>query len=245
MHRNAVLLCLTLALGSAGVANVFGPDGRVPLERTEKPWSAIGYLSSICTGTLVARDLVLTARHCVKGQYGSPLTFYVNGINGRAPAWSTVKKIWKGTGNPNRNRGKDWAILQLVRPLGDTYGWMTVDVPKEKAVQLAGYSQDFKQGMTAGIDEVCEIKQTFEPLIAHDCDGNRGASGGPLMEIRDGVPVLVGLAVSEYRAGGEVSLHLPEFSVEFTNVALSTAAFAADLREARETSSRTKSRSSH
>jgi V8-like Glu-specific endopeptidase len=36
--------------------NVFGVDDRTPMESTKYPWSAIGKLSTGCTGTLVVSD---------------------------------------------------------------------------------------------------------------------------------------------------------------------------------------------
>lgn len=49
----------------ATVKNVFGVDDRMAITSTGTPWRMIGRLSNGCTGTLVGRDLVLTAAHCV------------------------------------------------------------------------------------------------------------------------------------------------------------------------------------
>ena len=48
--------------------HVFLPDDRQELVNTSYPWSSVGLLLSVkgvCTGTLVADDLVLTASHCI------------------------------------------------------------------------------------------------------------------------------------------------------------------------------------
>ena len=48
--------------------HVFLPDDRRELVNTTFPWSSVGLLLSVkgvCTGTLVADDLVLTASHCI------------------------------------------------------------------------------------------------------------------------------------------------------------------------------------
>ena len=100
---------------------------------------------------------------------------------------------------------KDWALMQLDTPLGDKYGylgWRDLDFSNSDIIEalserinLVGYSGDFpteslrefgQAATTAGVDRACSIlglwsEGPFVGTIAHDCDTNPGASGGPIL----------------------------------------------------------------
>ncbi|NJL86075.1 MAG: trypsin-like serine protease [Leptolyngbyaceae cyanobacterium SM1_1_3] len=185
-----------------------GDDDRVPMNNRNYPWSAVGRIVaetadgsiSLCTGTLIAEDVVLTNAHCAltpeTQQLHKRIAFQPNLINGaitNADDMAWVKEVWLGTDftteeNPDPN---DWALVKLDRPLGDRYGtlrWQALpaDVLLSKAgrLNLVGYSGDFPPdhpGGTAGVHQGCSIIQDDDPFWIHDCDTTGGASGGPIL----------------------------------------------------------------
>ena len=191
-----------------------GEDDRVPMNNRDYPWSAVGRLVaetadgniSLCTGTLVAEDVVLTNAHCTitseTQELHKRIAFQPNLINGaitNADDMAWVEEVLAGTdftdsgANPDPN---DWALLKLDRPLGDRYGtlrWQTLPAEtllgKAEQLDLVGYSGDFppdNPGETAGVHEGCSILADEEPFWIHDCDTTGGASGGPILAEIDG-----------------------------------------------------------
>ncbi len=213
--------------------NVFGTDNRVEMTSNKYPWSTIGKLSSGCTGTLVGRDLMLTAAHCVydKGEVQSNFTyFYPNLINNVYVDRSWMEFIWAGTREPDKARGDDWAIIRLSEPLGDTYGWMGVDAAEHDVITNVGYASNFKLGKTAGIHAGCKVTERRATTFLHDCDNGRGASGGPIFIMKGKEAYLVGIAVAEYREDGDKSLILDEYDRKHANIAVPAANFVGKLK---------------
>jgi len=187
---------------------VSGDDNRVPMNNRDYPWSAVGRIVSeaadgsisLCTGTLVAENVVLTNAHCAIAsetqQLHKRIAFQPNLINGAITnaddmAWGTEVELgtdFSAGQNPDPN---DWALVKLDRPLGDRYGtlrWqaLTSEVLLGKAsrLNLVGYSGDFppdNPGETAGVHQGCSILDDADPFWVHDCDTTGGASGGPIM----------------------------------------------------------------
>jgi len=188
---------------------VSGDDNRVPMNNRDYPWSAVGRIVSeaadgsisLCTGTLVAENVVLTNAHCAIAsetqQLHKRIAFQPNLINGaitNADDMAWVQEVLLGTdftesGNdPDPN---DWALLKLDRSLGDRYGtlrWQTLPsevlLSKASRLNLVGYSGDFppdNPGETAGVHQGCSILDDADPFWVHDCDTTGGASGGPIM----------------------------------------------------------------
>ena len=227
------------------VKNVFGSDDRVALTTDQYPWTAIGVLQGVgrCTGTLVARDWVLTAAHCVmdpvtKNLTTQPITFHPNLKNGSAATSASMNWVWWGTNDPDKFRGQDWALVRLNSPLGDTYGWLGTqpnDVnsfPGE--LTIAGYSTDFFGGNTAGIHHNCRKQGVDQSkgFVLHDCDAAPGVSGGPVLRMHNNQLTVFGLAVAERRNGQSSTQRLPQYSAEYANIAIPSAGFVGKLREA-------------
>lgn len=218
--------------------NIFGKDDRKPITTHDYPWSPIGYLSTGCTGTLVSKDMVVTAAHCVldgKGATAKPvwgITFSPNRINGVAADTSGINWMWYGTNDPDKFRENDWALIRLVNPLGSKYGWMgTKDRSDIDRVTIAGYSADYMSGKTATANIGCYVKKRDGNIWNHDCDTTRGSSGGPMFTMLNNAPEILGINVAERRNGGETSLTLSEYSEKNANISIPTKMFLAKLKE--------------
>ncbi|MEM6432581.1 MAG: trypsin-like peptidase domain-containing protein [Cyanobacteria bacterium P01_D01_bin.115] len=197
-----------------------GEDDRLPMNNRDYPWSAVGRIVaetadgefSLCTGTLIADDVVLTNAHCAISsetqELHQRLAFQPNLINGaitNADDLAWAEEVLLGTDftegrQPDPN---DWALVKLDRPLGDRYGtlrWQAL--PSEilldhaEQLNLVGYSGDFpadNPGETAGVHQGCSITQDDDPFWIHDCDTSGGASGGPILAEIEGEFYVVAL----------------------------------------------------
>jgi V8-like Glu-specific endopeptidase len=200
------------AEGSRGTIGL--SDDRIPMTSSSYPWSAIGRLQnpvdenriSICTGSLVAPDVVLTNAHCVvdpeTNQVKSDVIFKPNFRNGQVDDEADIANVVDviyGTDFSDSDdvpHPNDWAFAKLDRPLGDKYGtlaWTQLSMPEllntyEGQLILAGYSGDFPEnapGRTAGVHDGCSILGEAQGSLLHDCDTYGGSSGGPILAVID------------------------------------------------------------
>jgi protease YdgD len=210
-----------------------GEDDRVPMNNRDYPWSAVGRLVAetadgnigLCTGTLVAEDVVLTNAHCMvtseTQQLHKRIAFQPNLINGAITntedmAWGSEVELGTDFSDGQNPDPNDWALLKLDRPLGDRYGtlrWQALPAEmllgKAEQLDLVGYSGDFppdNPGETAGVHKGCSILADDEPFWLHDCDTTGGASGGPILAEIDGDFYVVALHAGGFTDENDVPL---------------------------------------
>lgn len=180
------------------------------------PWRAIGRINlagrGYCTATLIARDVVLTAAHCLWNRETGrwyPLQYltFVAGMHGDTVQGSSqikrmlVSRKVKVTANPSNKPWRDvrfdWALLKLTVPLGDLLGYLNMFDGRRISVGMsvvhAGYHENYQHGLTVQRD--CFITGIHDQrrLLRSNCQSGRGDSGGPLLLHKDERWYLLGL----------------------------------------------------
>lgn len=251
----AVLVCARPAHAfKANVfqANVFQNDTRRVITAASSPWSAIGKLRSsdgtYCTATLVARDLILTAAHCImkNGAYAKRTYLFQPRYAHGASEESNVNYFWWGTTDSENWRGRDWAIGRLDTALGDTYGWMGVrnsaasDLLIDRQYYMGAYNDDFQGGEVAAWEKGFHFRSydLLEGYLLHDADMSRGASGAAIFAYDDEAKPdsnhVVAISVAEFRDGASKSLVGIPYSDTHANIAVPSSAFYAQFIKARD-----------
>lgn len=217
----ALLLALVPATSGAAekelLPGIGALDRRAPVETTAWPWAAIGRLNTstgrYCTATLIARDAVVTAAHCVydprTGRRVRPSTlhFLAGYQRGTYVAHAIGRSIQVAASAPSGEAAgidgvaDDWAIVTLaaalsvrpipVRPTESETG----AVPKGSLLR-AGYSQD--RPHLLAVHDGCSVKQYLAQgrVWLTDCDATRGDSGSPVLMRRAAAVDLVGITAA-------------------------------------------------
>ncbi len=177
----------------------FGNDDRVLVPVNEAPWRYMGTLhldsGGTCSATLIGRDVIATAAHCITGDDRVNAAARFESADGRQSARVIAYLI-----DPNFNYrrftttdeidGLDWALLRLDRPLGDTYGHANArsitgaGQPLGTELMQAGYSWD-TGGHLSGNLRCRMIAMHPDNTFAHECDTTRGDSGSGFL-VRNG-----------------------------------------------------------
>jgi V8-like Glu-specific endopeptidase len=229
--------CLALAAASAGSAraNIFGRDDREPSLSREYPWRCVGLIvaqfeDGVATGTgfLIGRNLVLTNAHLTvdeaTGEVPSEIYFLANRVDGIASNAVHVNRIWRGTGAPQREPERDWAVLRLDSNLGDDLQWLELSPREVEEGYMVGYSGDYRDQETAAISPLT-FRDGLWGVVRHDGDGTRGSSGSPLLADTADGPVVVALNFGELREEGEHSITVAAYDDSVANLALPVEAF--------------------
>lgn len=182
-------------------------DDRQLISTATAPWRSIGLLrfnrGGVCTATLVAEDVILTAAHCLfsTGELDARARFTAgrDHPDGERSARVTAYLLDPDFDvdlffDTHERDGQDWALLRLSRPLGRTFGHvepiaLSDLIDNEETPYLtisqAGYSWD-TGGRLSG-HRACRITRILpNNAILHDCDTTRRDSGSPLLVERDG-----------------------------------------------------------
>ena len=230
-----VLLCMTLCLlplpaqakpNAEQLILFFGKDDRVKTDPDSGLWQAVGQLETkshlVCTATLVAEDVVVTAGHCFinrHGRFDPAITFTVGLAGKEYSEQSTIRDVQvdktflaglehrpDGTYIPKKIAGRDFAFVRLSEPLGRSRGVIPV---------FAGDSQALKQQLhsigntiTNGgypLDDLTHLLVHNNCLatglladgrLTHRCDTLEGNSGSPILARINGRMTLIGIQSS-------------------------------------------------
>ena len=190
----------------------FGQDDRVPVNAPGKsPWDAIGQLETasgnLCTATLIAPNLALTAGHCLLtppgGKLDKPVAlrfisskgvwrYEIHGIEGRVDPG--LGKRLKADGDgwivPPAAAPWDFGLIVLryppsgITPLplfsGDKAALTAALKAADRKVTQSGYPEDHLDSLYAHQD--CAITGWAQTsVMSNQCDTLPGDSGSPLM----------------------------------------------------------------
>lgn len=176
-------------------------------------WQAVGRVNvaghrtrAMCTGSLVAPNVVLTAAHCLIRDDGrayqiSDLRFVAGWLRGDFAAQAGVthtlihpRAIQNGRIDP---RG-DLALMVLDRPLGDIAPLpIAADPMGRQAYGLVGYHWSRPHMLSARFD--CGAQPRGGHLMMVACPVQPGNSGGPVLRRENGVWSVA--AVASARSG--------------------------------------------
>ncbi len=172
---------------------VFDHDDREPAPQTPE-WSAIGQVNigglrtrALCTGTLIAPQLVLTAAHCLwnarrNAPYLLDRIHFLAGVRpGNTYAGHSMAECVKFP-DGDWNDQPDIALIVLKNPLADV---PTVEIDQAPDLSVgttlthAAYPADRRFQLM--VHRGCKVLARRPGFVLTDCDTHEASSGGPIV----------------------------------------------------------------
>ena len=193
--------------------------GQHPLSEADQPhWAAIGQItyggpegSAICTGTLVAADLVLTAGHCVAVDGVVMQAGTIQFAAGwRAPKSLAIRHgaeiiLAEPTAGQARSLSQDVALIVLDAPI-NAAGIIPLKLTRQylfsEVYSFLGYRRDAPDILQQATD--CPFAGTTPGLLKLECPVVSGNSGAPVLAYRHGVWQVAGVMAAA--VGGAAAL---------------------------------------
>jgi len=171
----------------------FGRDDRVLVPVNDLPWRYMGVLrmdtGESCTATLIARDVLITAAHCIHSEGRLNASGRWESASGQHTARVIAYQIdrrfnYSRFVGGNEVDGLDWALLRIDQPLGETLGHAGVrnltgegrQTALSTDLMQAGYSWD-TGGRLSGNLRCRMVNFESDGTFMHECDTTRGDSG--------------------------------------------------------------------
>lgn len=194
--------------------SIIGKDERSEVENSEKkPYSSISFiysLDSICTGTIIDYDKVLTAAHCVYNpdtkQFYRNSTIYP-GVNKDEFPFESADSIEYIVPEPYIHSGNskfDYAIIKLDKPIGQNIEKLdikNIKYTKGKPIKVIGYPVDKLEETGTVSQYEMNGRVLSEDIfnLYYDIDTTSGQSGSPILNSKNEV---IGIHIGSYRTNG-------------------------------------------
>ena len=218
---------------------IIGNDVRVRVDKQGPPWDAIGQVNisgyrtrGMCTGTLVAPNLVLTAAHCVMDDWKKvphPLhqIHFLAGVRGSKRTGHSTAKCLRFVPDyaytrppktreslPSKAFTQDVAVIELKEKLAVEPAALAEGLTPQSGLELiqAAYSADRRYALSAHFECLLRLINHETGLWFTNCDSHPASSGGPfLVQVDDKLKIAAILSASNrFRSiGVPISKWLP------------------------------------
>ena len=207
MRKIIALMAVGLWLASPLVASDPSPLRSLMTGDDSRGWEGVGRLNiggALCTGAMIADNLVLTAAHCMfdrdTGQRYGPedVEFLAGWRNGRASAYRGARRVivhpdFTFTADDKAARVvNDLALLELDQPIrkSSVKPFSTFTRPRKGAeVGVVSYAHDRSE--SPALQEMCKVLARQSGALVLSCSVDFGSSGAPVFVVQDGRPHIV------------------------------------------------------